>query len=169
MVFDTYHVDSWRKYYAEDLYAEIADAIGRDKSEYRVVSIGVNPAVALFNGFYTVDGYSTDYPLEYKHNFRKIIEDELAANDSIRGYFDNWGNRCFIYTSELGTGFDIYRGENTEVEIHINTSELKKMGGDYVFSAVKIVNADELGLVSISAEPFIKDADSYGIWVYEVK
>ena len=169
MVFDTYHVDSWRKYYAEDLYAEIADAIGRDKSEYRVVSVGVNPAVALFNGFYTVDGYSTDYPLSYKHDFRKIIEKELASDDSIRGYFDNWGNRCFIYTSELGNRFDIYRGENTEVEIDINTSELKKMGGDYVFSAVKIINADELGLVSISEEPFIKDTDSYGIWVYEVK
>ena len=169
MVFDTYHVDSWRKYYAEDLYAEIADAIGRDKSEYRVVSIGVNPAVALFNGFYTVDGYSTDYPLSYKHDFRKIIENELAENDDIRGYFDNWGNRCFVYTASIGNRFDIYRGENNEAEIHINTKELKKMGGDYVFSAVKIKNADELGLASISDAPFIKDADSYGIWVYEVK
>ncbi len=166
---DTYHVESWRKYYAEDLYAEIDEAIGRDKSTYRVASIGVDPAVALFNGFYTVDGYSTDYPLEYKHRFREIIEKELDKNESNKGYFDNWGNRCFVYTADLGNRFDIYRGENTEINIDINTAKLKEMGGEYIFSAVKIANADSLGLTSISDTPFIKDADSYGIWVYEVK
>lgn len=166
---ETYHMENWRKYYAEDLYAEIDEAIGRDKSTYRVASIGVNPAVALFNGFYTVDGYSTDYPLEYKHEFRQIIKKELDKNESNRGYFDNWGNRCFIYTADLGNRFDIYRGENTEINIDIDTSKLKEMGGEYIFSAVKIANADSLGLESISDTPFIKDADSYGIWVYEVK
>ena len=170
MVFpDTYHVDSWRQYYAEDLYAKIDEAIGRDKSTYRVASIGVNPAVALFNGFYTVDGYSTDYPLEYKHKFRRIIENELAKDESNRLYFDNWGNRCFVYTADLGKRFDIYRGENTEINIDLNINALKEMGGEYIFSAVKIANAESLGLESISDTPFIKDADSYGIWVYEVK
>ena len=170
MVFpDTYHVDSWRKYYAEDLYEEIAGAIGKDKSEYRVVSLGVNPAVALFNGFYTIDGYSTDYPLKYKHDFRKIIEKELENNANIRAYFDNWGNRCYLYTNGLNGDFDIYRGEDIETELEINMDELKNMGADYIFSAVKIANADELGLYEISDEPFIKDEDSYAIRVYEVR
>ena len=95
MVFpDTYHVDSWRKYYAEDLFAKVEETIGKNKNEYKVACIGVNSSVALFNGFYTVDGYSTDYPLEYKHRFRKVIEKELDKDEGIKGYFDNWGNRC---------------------------------------------------------------------------
>ena len=52
---------------------EIDDAIGRDKSTYRVAHLGISPAPALMHGFYTVDGYSNNYPLEYKHRFREVI------------------------------------------------------------------------------------------------
>lgn len=165
---DTYHVDSWRKYYAEDLFEEISGAIGKEKSEYRVACVGVNSSVALFNGFYTVDGYSTDYPLEYKHRFRKVIEKELDKDEGIRGYFDNWGNRCYLFSSELQNNFDIMRGEGISVTPDWDIDELKKLGADYIISGVKIENADALGLVCIREETFIKDPDSYGIRVYEI-
>ena len=55
---------SWESWFAEDLMQEIDDAIGRDKSTYRVAHLGISPAPSLMHGFYTVDGYSNNYPLE---------------------------------------------------------------------------------------------------------
>ena len=169
MVFpNTYHVDSWRKYYAEDLFDEIEKTIGREKSDYKVACIGVNSSVALFNGFYTVDGYSTDYPLSYKHSFRKVIEKELDKDEDLKGYFDNWGNRCYLYTAALGNDFDIYRGEGVDIAPDWNIAELKKLGTDYILSGVNIENADALGLKLLNEEPLIKDEDSYAIRIYEI-
>ena len=61
---------------------EIDDAIGRDKSTYRVAHLGISPAPALMHGFYTVDGYSNNYPLEYKHRFRKLLHRRLRKRRS---------------------------------------------------------------------------------------
>jgi hypothetical protein len=46
--------------FAESLMEEINETIGKDKSTYRVVHIGISPVVSLINGFYTVDGYSNN-------------------------------------------------------------------------------------------------------------
>lgn len=42
---------SWESWFSEDLMQEIDDAIGRDKSTYRVAHLGVSPAPALMHGF----------------------------------------------------------------------------------------------------------------------
>ena len=165
---DTYHVDSWRKYYAEDLFSKVEETIGKNKNEYKVACVGVNSSVALFNGFYTVDGYSTDYPLEYKHKFRKVIEKELDKDEGIKGYFDNWGNRCYLYTASLQNNFDIYRGENVNISPDWNIEELKNLGCDYILSGVNIENADSLGITLINDEPLTVDGDSYAIRIYEI-
>ena len=118
---------------------EIAKAIGREKSDYRIVSVGMNPAVSLFNGFYTVDGYSTDYPLEYKHEFREIIKDELAKDEGVRGYFDDWGNRCYIFSAEL----PVSTGLNNP------TDEIENLAGDIMNYPLP----NEVLLVCISYKP----------------
>lgn len=75
---------SWESYYAKELMQEIDEAIGRDKSEYRVAHLGISPAPSLMYGFYTVDGYSNNYPLEYKHRFSK--SDRKGAGKGRRSY-----------------------------------------------------------------------------------
>ena len=56
---------------------EIDDAIGRDKSTYRVAHLGVSPAPALMHGFYTVDGYSNNYPLSTSTDSGKLLHRRL--------------------------------------------------------------------------------------------
>ena len=169
MVFPkTYHVDSWRKYYAEDLFKEVKNVIGEEQGRYKVACIGVNSSVALFNGFYTVDGYSTDYPLDYKHEFRKVIEKELEKDEGLKGYFDNWGNRCYLYSAVLQNNFDIYRGEGMNIAPDWNIDALKSMGCDYIISGVNIENAESLGLKLINDEPLMADEDSYALRIYEI-
>ena len=169
MVFpNSYHMDTWREYYSEALFSDIEYAIGKDKKDYRVVSVGFNPAVTLFNGFYTLDGYSTDYPLAYKHDFRRIIEDEIVKDEGMRGYFDNWGSRCYIFSAELPISTGLNNPTDTINELDINTAVLKDMGGDYIFSNAKIQNADDLGLKLMREEAFTNAESKYHIWVYEI-
>ncbi|WP_071393717.1 DUF6044 family protein [Bacillus tuaregi] len=135
---------SVKEFYAEELFSEIKDYIGRPVEEYRVASVGLHPAIAQYNGFYTVDSYNNFYPLSYKHEFRKIIEKELAKNKKIRIYFDEWGGRCYLYTDELGKHYMFKKNTKKKLKaVQFNLEPFKKMGGTHILSAVPIVNADE--------------------------
>ena len=128
-----------------DLFKQVEGYIGKPKSEYRVVSIGLDPAVSLYNGFYTLDGYNTGYPLKYKKAFRKIIASELEKNEKLRSYFDDWGGRCYIFVNELEHGNWHYTKDKKTVirALDLNTNAFSELGGEYIFSAVEIKNYKE--------------------------
>jgi len=162
-----HHAPSFRQFYAEKQFQEIARFIGRPKSSYRVVSLGLHPAVAQYNGFYTLDTYSNIYPLTYKYKFRKIIAEELGKSETLRLYFDEWGSRCYVFASELGKKFDY--GKNTKKrlqDLDINTHALYELGGRYIFSAVPIDNAHENGLRLTGV--FSHPDSAWKIYLYEV-
>ncbi len=133
-----------KEFFAEPLFQEIKEHIGLKQEEYRVASIGIHPAVSQYNGFYTLDTYNNFYPLSYKHQFRKIIEKELAKNKTIRKYFDQWGGRCYIFTAQVGKRYMIKKDSKRHLKnLELNTDMFKEMGGRYIFSAIPIDNAAE--------------------------
>ncbi len=79
---------SYKEYYDEKLFAEIKDYIHLEPAQYRVVCLGLAPAVASANGLYTLDAYSTNYSLDYKMKFRKVIAAELDKNADLEWYFN---------------------------------------------------------------------------------
>lgn len=164
-----YYALDWDKFYACDIFRQIEDAIGKPKESYRVVSLGIYPAAASYNGFYCLDGYSNNYPLTYKHAFREIMADELAKNEYTRLYFDNWGNRCYLSTAEYTTYYSLEKKWNGGFhDLALNTEKLKELGCDYIFAATWILNADELGLTLLREEPFESDGSWYNIYVYVI-
>ena len=135
---------SVKEFYDVELFSEIKEYIGLPQDEYRVASIGLHPAIAQYNGFYTLDSYNNFYPLTYKYQFRKIIEKELAKNKEIRTYFDEWGGRCYLFTDELGKHYMFKKSSKKKLKtIQLQTDVFKEMGGRYIFSAVPIINEDE--------------------------
>jgi hypothetical protein len=164
---DYKHSPSFGKFYAVNEFNDIKKFIGKPVQDYRVVSIGLHPAIAQYNGMYTLDSYNNFYPLSYKHQFRKIIAPELAKSKTLRDYFDQWGGRCYIFVSELGEHYQFSR--NTKKVIHhldLNTQALKKMGGDYVLSSVPIENAQENHL---QLQKVFTDKNAYWkIYLYKV-
>nr|WP_172797649.1 DUF6044 family protein [Cytobacillus solani] len=137
-----------KQFYAEEQFNNIKDFIGIPQEDYRVASIGIHPAIAQYNGFYTLDTYNNFYPLSYKYQFRKIIEKELAKNKTIRTYFDEWGGRCYIFTAELGKHYMFKKKTKKRLKkLELNIEHFKEMGGRYIFSAVPIDNASENSLV----------------------
>ncbi len=115
-------------YYNYDEYAKIKDIV----NDKRVLSIGLDPMVAVMNGIGVIDGYHNLYPLHYKKKFRKIIENELKHNEYRRKYYDNWGSRLYAEVSD-------------EKNIKINFREAKKIGAYYAISKYPI-KSKELSL-----------------------
>ncbi|WP_028609063.1 DUF6044 family protein [Paenibacillus harenae] len=157
---------TFRQFYAVEQFAAIRQAIGLPQGSYRIASIGLHPAVAQYNGFYTLDTYNNFYPLAYKHQFRKIIAKELDKNAFFKKYFDYWGGRCYIFADEVGHKYDYRKTSKKQVQhIELNTHVFKEMGGRYFFSAVPILNLEENGLKPVGI--FDHEQSAWRIYVYE--
>jgi hypothetical protein len=136
------HAPSFKEFYAVSLFENIADYIGKPKQNYRVATIGLHPAIAQYNGFYTLDTYNNFYPLSYKRQFRKIIAAELKKNKRLKRYFDHWGGRCYLFSAELGKWYDYRKTSKKKIRhLQLNTAAFSSLGGRYIFSAVPIQNA----------------------------
>ena len=159
---------TWEDYYAQDLMSEIKDFIGKPQDSYRVVSLAMHPSAALYNGFYCIDGYSNNYSLEYKHLFRKIMENELEKNQYNRELFDGWGNRCYLMTDQLGQSFMIGKTWNVVVSepISLNIEVLNQLNCQYLFSAVKILLPEKSGLTFLKS--FTSDGSFYTVYLYKI-
>ncbi|MEC2758104.1 DUF6044 family protein [Bacillus cereus] len=157
---------SVKEFFAEKQFKEIKEYIGLSVEQYRIANIGLHPAIAQYNGFYTLDTYNNFYPLSYKYEFRKIIEKELAKNKTIRTYFDEWGGRCYIFTDELGKHYMFKKNSKKHLKnVELNIDHFKKMGGRYIFSAVPIENAvkNNLSIEKI----FISKTSAWKIYLYK--
>ncbi len=163
------NLPSYRAFFAENLFDKIKNTLPGSPANYRVVSIGMHPIVAQVNGFYTLDSYQNNYPLAYKQQFRRIMADEWTKPDAhkIRPYFDAYGNRCYVFPTELGMNCLIGKTQTRVVnDLRFNTAAFGQMGGRYVFSAVPIKNAASLGWRQVGV---FNDEQSYWrIWVYTV-
>ncbi|WP_027409139.1 DUF6044 family protein [Anoxybacteroides tepidamans] len=158
---------SFREFYAEKQFAEIKRYIGRPVDTYRVASIGIHPAIAQYNGFYTLDTYNNFYPLSYKHKFRQIIAPELAKNSVLREYFDEWGGRCYIFVDELGKHYMFKKDSKRKIKhLQLNINVFREMGGRYIFSALPIENAasNQLKLEKV----FRSKESAWTIYLYKV-
>lgn len=115
--------NSFDNYYNFEVYKKIKSIV--DKS--RVGSIGISPMIAVMSDISVIDGYHNIYPLHYKKKFRKIIEDELNQDSFLKDYFDNWGNRVFLF----------YKNQDN---ILINFAEAKKLGAEFIISSFPLNN-----------------------------
>jgi hypothetical protein len=120
---------------------------GQPPAAYRVACLGLPPAVAQLNGFYTLDSYQTLYPLAYKHAFRPLIAGELAKSPELATYFDAWGNRCYLFSAELGRNFLVGKQPVRTVQHWaFDAAAFRRLGGRYVLSAVRLAQPQESGL-----------------------
>lgn len=159
---------TFKEFYAEELFADIEDYIGKDPSDYRVVSIGMHPTIAQYNGFYTLDTYNNSFPLSYKHQFREVIAPELEKSPSLENYFDTWGGRLYMYVAQLGESYMFTKNSDKTIEqLDINTDALEALGGDYIFSALPIDNYKTLGLQY--EKSFEKKGYPWKIYLYKLE
>lgn len=156
------------QFYDETLFAKICKDLNVEQNySTRVVSVGIYPSVAEFNGLWSLDAYMNSYSLAYKHKFRKVIEKELDKSELLKDYFDYWGSRCYLFSSELGKKYIYGKKDGTYVNnLDINTNALKNLGCQYILSAVVIDNYKELGLSYVNS--FSTPKSYWNIRVYKL-
>ena len=121
--FDLKTKNSFDSYYKKDAYKKIKIVVGTSK----VASIGINPMLAAMSDINIIDGYYTLYQLSYKLKFRKIIEQELNQNEKFKNYYDDWGNRVFMFYSN-------------QDNLLLNFDEAKNLGAEYIISSFPLKN-----------------------------
>lgn len=167
-----YKILSFSDYYAigvmDQVMGFLQEETGMSPREYRVASLGIDPAAALYQGFYCLDGYSNNYSLDYKHAFRELLEPELERSDYLRKYFDDWGNRCYLFSSECPGYYTIEKNGFYFQDYQLDTEAMRRLGGRYLLSAAYIANAEEIGLKLLREAPFETACSYYRIFVYEV-
>ncbi|OAV71613.1 hypothetical protein Barb4_00536 [Bacteroidales bacterium Barb4] len=166
----SYNYPSYASFYAEDMFKKIADFIGEEKSEYRILTIGILPAVAQYNGYYTLDSYQNNYPLEYKHQFRRIIAVELEKSEYVRNISDYFGNWCYVFPSEVSP-VEIIEGKYAKNQVlynlELNAEAMRNLQCKYVFSSAKIENNERNELYFLN---LFKDENSHwDVWLYEIR
>ena len=117
------NIYTFKGYYSKDNYLEIKKIVKND----RVLSVGLDPMVAIMNNIKTIDGYHNLYPNEYKTKFRRIIKKELLKNQILLKYYDNWGSRVYAFVSDPNN-------------IEIDFDAVKYIGGKYIVSKYPINN-----------------------------
>lgn len=165
---------SYRAYYSTELFREIRDYVGRPPESYRVVSLGLNPMIALYNGFSVLDGFFNDYPLEYKHLFRRAMAAELAKDRFLAEHFDGWGAHLHLYSAELGMvigyrkkgPYTKHHATRRVRELELETAVLRELGCRYVLSAVEVANHRALGWTF--ERRFQRDDSPWEVYLYSL-
>jgi hypothetical protein len=169
-------VPTWKQYYDKKLFQEIGDYIAIPKSEYRVASIAIHPVSALYNGFYNLDGYLSNYPYEYWEKFGRVFEG-VDMNDEHKNWW-KWGNKCYLLVNEIpmndltGTDLETKFGKTSDVKIknlQLNWEALKDLADNkpvYIFSAVEVLQPEAHGLEF--HRTFEHDKSFWRIWLYRV-
>lgn len=168
---------TFREFFSPELFIDLKRALAPEERISAVVSIGLHPAIAAYNGLRTLDGYLANYPLSNKRAFRDLIADELARDQNYQRYFDDWGSRFYIFSHDLASvgtvNYDFALSKKIVLEkdiqlrnLHLNSRAFAAMGGSHVLSAVAIGNAQDLGLelVTVAEHP----ASPWRLYVYRV-
>lgn len=157
---------TYKEFFAEEIFKSIDQYIDLDKKSYKTMSIGFHPSVAIYNGFSTIDGYLANYSLEYKDKFRKIISKELEKSNRLKKVFDEWGNRCYAFSSDIGYNLIRKKDEVFPIHIDFNMTIAKGLGVEYIFSSYKIMNEKENNLKFLKK---FEDKDSaWDIYLYKI-
>jgi len=161
-----YDTLSYHSYYGIELFSKIKHYIGKDPKSYRVGSLAMHPAIALYNGFYTIDGYLPNYPLSYKHKFKKVIIGSLTQDYNMgnKELFNKWGSKCYLFDGN--ESWLLYKPNTVIKSLYIDFRAFYDLGGRYLLSSHKI---DSALLKDITFKKKFTDSHTFWkIYLYQV-
>lgn len=152
---------SFEQYYAPNIFDKLKKDLGEKVKISRFVGYGLEPAVMLYNGLHTVDGYSTNYPLEYKYKFKKIFSKYNYADAKT---FDGWASKLYIMT--VHTKFKYYIKNLSLKTVRFSTDALCELGTDYIISPYMFPKNAKKGVKLLHT--YIGKSDSWDIYLYSL-
>ena len=107
------------------------------------------PAYAMAYGLESSDGYLNLYSMRYKKFWSKVIHPLFEKNKKINNYFDNWGNRIYLYPPTEIPSAEIVLKE------YYNLNLLSLANTKYIISRSKLID-DNLLLIQNPEKEFYK-------------
>ena len=151
-------------FYAPDVFSEVRSIVDEGAV---VASVGLHPAVSVYNGLNAADGYAANYPVDYKHRWRALIVPTLDVDEDLRIYFDQWGSRAYLFQP----GLEIYPACCDEpaqpIDLLVETDAFEELGITHIVSVAQITNGDDAGLALLGKATAVDSR--YNVWVYEVE
>lgn len=155
---------SYGEFYSPELFEEIKSEIGY-MGEW-AAAYGFHPAVLEYSGISTLDGYLGFYSQQYKEDFRRVIAPALERVEASRIYYDDWGARAYLYSgADLSVVSASKEFTVTDRDIYIDTEAFAELGGRYIFSRIRLSNAEEAGLQLVNSY----EGEAYRVYLYAVE
>jgi len=173
--FKNKNIISFKSFYDEELFLKCKKIIMKLESKPICVALGLYPGILHFNNIHTLDHYTGMYDIRYKLKFRKIIEGEINKSDYIRTKFDDYGSRCYFFSSEVrehwhenqGQLITKYDGDIRIKNLAINTGEMKKLKCNFIVSTVIIDNTKDLKLKLV--DNITSSSSIYSLYIYHLE
>jgi hypothetical protein len=130
---------SYSDFYFEDLISKLKGIDEVKKSNLRLISIGIHPAVAIYHELRVRDFYLTTYPLDLKHKLMDIQDLELMKNERNKKYIQEWGNRNYIIPHQLNAAMQA-EGEIDSLGLELSYDRALEHDIGYILSKYEINN-----------------------------
>jgi hypothetical protein len=151
-------------YYVPALFGQLKKEIPEPLEKVCFVSFGIEPAVALYNGLYTVDGYCVNYPLAYKKRFDKVNEGYPGAmtDEEGKNYTGSWGSKLYIMS--IASSLEKYRKGTWVDVLNFDETALRDLGADYLISSYRLTYPQDRKLMFIKR--YSGEEDSWDLFLY---
>jgi hypothetical protein len=143
---------NYNEFFSEDLFDKIKSNIGLPQNEYRVIGYGIDPSVLIFNGFYTLDGYTSNHSKDYHLTFNKI-----QPTNNI------YASHNLLLVNDFCRNCSIDKGSYSISKLELDYEIIKKLKGKYLISGINILNDDNLDFQKSFENSF------YKIYLYKIK
>jgi len=163
---------SFQSYYATNIFKQIKQDLKiKNPQDAKFISYGIEPAVSLYNDLYTVDGYSTNYPLSYKHKFKKVQVPKCFTNVDRKKVYDDWGSKAYLLCMDSRPQIhkllhNSIKAKNTKFPFFASIEGLCNLNTNYILSGTELSNIDTTKI------QFIKYYHSkqalWHIWLYKL-
>ncbi|GEM_PF-6332822 len=123
----------------------------KSNDPFRVATVAslIFPMYAATYGLESTDAYSNLYPMRYKKFWSKVILPLTQKNEKINTYFNNWGNRVYLFPPAEIPGPEI------RFRDYYNLNLLSLANTKYIISRSKLID-DDLVLVQTPEKEFYR-------------
>jgi len=141
---------TFNQYFDDKIFPDVKKSIERINPEGKALCLGIYPNLMHWYGIATLDSYQNNYPLAYKHEFRKIIAGELERNPGLQKYFDHWGSRCYAFNTYTGRKYMFGKTDTARIgRLDFDWPQFERMGGRFVISALPVDTAANPALTPV--------------------
>ena len=131
-------------------------------SECYFGAVAMHPAVLQYNGLRTIDVYNSFSSISKKREFSKYIKDELNRSDKVKNYFNGYGARMYLFSSEIGLNFYSFDKSIKINKLNLDFEKLRKDGVCALISQLEILSLPKF-------DKFYKNESGDDLYIYFIK